>query len=97
MFKNMMQLAKKTAFVSKSKINPNKHFTSKLNNDNFLNGSSRIYIEKLQEQWKKDPKSVHVSWDIYFSSLEKGFDFDSAFQSPPSIDKGNNNKLTNKT
>lgn len=84
-----MQLVKKTSFVSKSKINPRKLFTSKLNNDNFLKGSSRIYIEKMQEQWKKDPKSVHVSWDIYFSSIEKGIDFESAFQSPPSIDKGN--------
>ncbi|CAF1224703.1 unnamed protein product [Adineta steineri] len=31
-----------------------------------FNGSSDNYIESMYEQWSKDPKSVHKSWDLYF-------------------------------
>jgi 2-oxoglutarate dehydrogenase complex dehydrogenase (E1) component-like enzyme len=85
--KNMLQLGKKAAFPLSKNIS-NKLFTSKLNNDSFLNESSGVYIEKMLELWKKDTKSVHNSWDIYFSCIEKGMDYNSAFQSPPTIDKG---------
>ncbi|KAJ2922429.1 hypothetical protein H1R20_g14666, partial [Candolleomyces eurysporus] len=36
--------------------------------------------------WKQDPKSVHASWDIYFSGMEKGLSSPQAFQPPPSTD-----------
>jgi len=88
MFKNMIQLGKKAAFLKNLKFNSMKLFSTKLSNDSFINGTSGIYIEKMHEQWKKDPKAVHTSWDIYFSNLDAGLDYHEAFQSPPTIDKG---------
>jgi len=88
MFKNIMQIGIKKVFFKGCKFNSLKYFSSKLNNDSFINGTSGIYIEKMHEQWKNDPKSVHSSWDIYFSNIEMGLDYQSAFQSPPTIDKG---------
>jgi len=85
--KKILQLGKKAAFPLRRNIS-NKLFTSKLNNDSILNESSGVYTEKMLELWKKDPKSVHNSWDIYFSCIEKGTDYHKAFQSPPTIDKG---------
>jgi 2-oxoglutarate dehydrogenase E1 component len=41
-------------------------------NESFLSGSSISYAEKMFEAWKADPKSVHVSWQAYFSNLSKG-------------------------
>lgn len=87
----MFQLRKKLLFPVHKNI-VKKLFTSKLNNDSFINGTTGVYIERMHELWKKDPKSVHNSWDIYFSSLENGLDFQNAFQSPPTIDKGNKHK-----
>lgn len=97
MFKNMMQLGKKVALFKKCSFTPKKFFSTKLSNDSFINGTSGIYIEKMHEQWKRDNKSVHTSWDIYFSNLEAGLDFQSAFQSPPTIDKGNSYLAKSKT
>ncbi len=88
----MMQFGKKPALFLRGKIKAEKLFTSTSTafvNDSFLTGTSGIYIEKMHELWKKDPKSVHISWDMYFSSLEKGVELNNAFQSPPTIDKGN--------
>jgi 2-oxoglutarate dehydrogenase E1 component len=42
--------------------------------DNFMTGTSGIYVESLFEAWKQDPDSVHVSWNAYFSGLELGID-----------------------
>jgi len=33
--------------------------------------------------WKQDPKSVHPSWNVYFSGLDKGLSSPQAFQPPP--------------
>jgi len=65
----------------------NKVFTTKLNNDSFNTGTSANYIEKMYAEWKKDPKSVHVSWDAYFTNIESGVEPSLAFQTPPTIDK----------
>jgi 2-oxoglutarate dehydrogenase complex dehydrogenase (E1) component-like enzyme len=88
MLKNMMQIGKKASFMNKFRFNSFKSFSNKLNNDSFITGTSGIYIEKMHEQWKKDPKSVHLSWDVYFSNIDSGMDYLNAFQSPPTIDKG---------
>lgn len=37
-------------------------------NDNFLSGTSAMYMENLYEQWKKDPTSVDESWDAVFGN-----------------------------
>lgn len=93
MFKSMMQINKNVSLIKKLNFSSLKKFTNKIGNDSFVSGTSGIYIEKMHEQWKKDPKSVHTSWDIYFSNLEGGLDFSNSFQSPPVIDKGNNDLL----
>ena len=37
-------------------------------------------------QWKQDPSSVHVSWQIYFRNIEGGdMPISQAFQAPPTI------------
>ena len=30
--------------------------------DNFVNGTSAVYVDMLYDQWKEDPNSVHSSW-----------------------------------
>ncbi|OAA36976.1 2-oxoglutarate dehydrogenase E1 component [Beauveria brongniartii RCEF 3172] len=55
-------------------------------NDNFLTGSTANYIDEMYMQWKKDPKSVHVSWQIYFKNMESGdMPISQAFQPPPNL------------
>ena len=37
-------------------------------------------------QWKKDPASVHVSWQVYFANMEDGdMPISQAFQPPPTL------------
>ncbi|KAJ3216898.1 2-oxoglutarate dehydrogenase E1 component [Dinochytrium kinnereticum] len=37
--------------------------------ETFLNGPSATYIEEMYNAWLTDPKSVHLSWQIYFRNL----------------------------
>ncbi|KAI3644982.1 hypothetical protein MP228_011146 [Amoeboaphelidium protococcarum] len=53
--------------------------------EGFLGGSVTPYIEQMYEAWKKDPKSVHVSWQSYFSNVNSGASSKVAFQAPPSL------------
>lgn len=52
-------------------------------NDPFANGTNAYYAEEMYRHWRQDPKSVHVSWDVYFSGLDKGLTSAQAFQPPP--------------
>jgi 2-oxoglutarate dehydrogenase E1 component len=52
-------------------------------NETFINGSSIAYVERMYDSWKEDPKSVHVSWQAYFSNVAKGIT--PAFIPPPSL------------
>lgn len=55
-------------------------------NDNFLSGNTANYIDEMYLQWKEDPKSVHVSWQIYFKNMESGdMPISQAFTPPPSL------------
>ncbi|KDQ11098.1 hypothetical protein BOTBODRAFT_35635 [Botryobasidium botryosum FD-172 SS1] len=54
-------------------------------NDPFANGTNAYYAEEMYRHWKEDPKSVHVSWDTYFSGLEKGIPSQFAFTPPPGL------------
>lgn len=38
--------------------------------------------------WKQDPKSVHVSWQTYFSGLDKGLPSSEAFNPAPGFVSG---------
>ena len=54
--------------------------------DNFLSGSTANYIDEMYMQWKQDPKSVHVSWQVYFKNMESGeMPISQAFQPPPNL------------
>jgi 2-oxoglutarate dehydrogenase E1 component len=52
-------------------------------NDPFANGTNTYYAESMYRHWKKDPKSVHVSWDVYFSGLESGLQSSQVFSPTP--------------
>ncbi|KAL1903674.1 2-oxoglutarate dehydrogenase E1 component [Sporothrix stenoceras] len=55
-------------------------------NDNFLSGNAANYIDEMYLQWKHDPKSVHVSWQVYFKNVESGdMPISQAFTPPPSL------------
>src|SRR4051812_17646494 len=58
-------------------------------NDSFLSGSTANYIDEMYLQWKEDPKSVHVSWQVYFKNMESGdMPIQQAFQPPPTLVPG---------
>lgn len=53
-------------------------------NDPFANGTNTYYVEEMYRLWRQDPKSVHVSWDVYFTGMDKkGLSSPQAFQPPP--------------
>lgn len=54
-------------------------------NDPFANGTNAYYAEEMYRLWRQDPKSVHASWDVYFSGMAKGLTSPQAFQPPPSL------------
>jgi 2-oxoglutarate dehydrogenase E1 component len=39
----------------------------------------------MYRAWKQDPKSVHTSWNAYFSGLDKGLPSAQAFMPPPGL------------
>ncbi|KAI0451830.1 oxoglutarate dehydrogenase [Xylaria acuta] len=55
-------------------------------NDNFLSGNTANYIDEMYMQWRQDPESVHVSWQVYFKNMESGdMPIEQAFTPPPTI------------
>ncbi|KAI8998092.1 thiamine diphosphate-binding protein [Gaertneriomyces semiglobifer] len=52
--------------------------------ENFVNGPSGPYVEEMYSAWLKDPKSVHLSWQVYFNNLANE-GRSPAFQAPPTI------------
>jgi len=54
-------------------------------NDAFANGTNAYYAEEMYRLWRQDPKSVHASWDVYFSGMDKGLSSSQAFQPPPNL------------
>jgi 2-oxoglutarate dehydrogenase E1 component len=55
-------------------------------NDNFLSGNTANYIDEMYLQWKEDPQSVHVSWQVYFKNMESGdMPLSQAFTPPPNL------------
>jgi len=38
----------------------------------FLSGCSAVYLEDMLEAWRRDPTSVHASWNSYFRQVEAG-------------------------
>lgn len=54
-------------------------------NDPFANGTNAYYAEEMYRHWRQDPHSVHASWAVYFSGMERGLPSSKAFQPPPSL------------
>lgn len=54
-------------------------------NDSFLQTQNANYIDEMYEAWTKDPSSVHVSWNAYFSNLKNNQSPSSAFMAPPTL------------
>lgn len=55
-------------------------------NDSFLQGNTANYIDEMYMQWKKEPASVHFSWQVYFRNMEDGnMPMSQAFQPPPNL------------
>jgi 2-oxoglutarate dehydrogenase E1 component len=61
--------------------------------DAFANGANSYYIEEMYRDWKNDPKSVHASWQAYFSGLDKGLPSAAAFTPPPGLQSGQTNLM----
>ncbi|KAI5837828.1 thiamine diphosphate-binding protein [Morchella snyderi] len=53
--------------------------------DAFLQGNTANYIDEMYLSWKKDPKSVHISWQVYFKNMEGDGPASQAFQAPPTL------------
>lgn len=51
----------------------------------FLNGTSSSYVEQMYLEWLRDPNSVHVSWNAYFSRTAEGAAPGAAYAPPPSL------------
>ncbi|PLB33314.1 alpha-ketoglutarate dehydrogenase KGD1 [Aspergillus candidus] len=55
-------------------------------NDSFLSGNTANYIDEMYLAWRKDPSSVHISWQTYFKNMEDGnMPVSQAFQPPPTL------------
>lgn len=50
-----------------------------------MNGSNAYYAAEMYRLWKQDPNSVHTSWQVYFSGLDKGMKSEDAFRPPPGL------------
>jgi len=51
--------------------------------DNFVNGTSAVYVDMLYDQWKEEPNSVHSSWQAYFQNIDQGVE--KPYEAPPSL------------
>ena len=54
-------------------------------NDPFANGTNAYYVEDMYRHWKQDPKSIHASWQTYFSAMQHGLPSAKAFHPPPGL------------
>ncbi|KAK3107947.1 2-oxoglutarate dehydrogenase E1 component, partial [Teratosphaeriaceae sp. CCFEE 6253] len=54
--------------------------------DSFLSGNTANYVDEMYMSWKRDPSSVHISWQAYFKNMESGdVPISRAFQAPPTL------------
>ena len=56
-----------------------------VSSESFLNGSSSVYVEQMYDHWKRDPSSVHSSWDSFFRNVDSGLGPGQAFQRPSAV------------
>ncbi|PLW37328.1 hypothetical protein PCASD_09642 [Puccinia coronata f. sp. avenae] len=53
--------------------------------DGFVNSNNSYYMEEMYRMWRKDPASVHSSWNVYFTGMENGLPSEKAFRPPPGL------------
>ncbi|CEP21142.1 KGD1 [Cyberlindnera jadinii] len=53
--------------------------------DSFLSTSNANYVDEMYDAWKKDPSSVHASWNAYFKNLDGNVPASQAFIPPPTL------------
>lgn len=54
--------------------------------DSFLQTNNATYVDEMYDAWRKDPSSVHVSWNAYFKNIENNnISPSSAFTAPPTL------------
>lgn len=54
--------------------------------DSFLQGNAANYVDEMYSEWRRDPSSVHISWQSYFKNMESGaMPTSRAFTPPPTI------------
>ena len=51
--------------------------------DSLLMGDNTIYAEQMYSRWIENKKSVHASWDAYFTNLSHGIDSQEPFAEIP--------------
>ncbi|XP_065910011.1 2-oxoglutarate dehydrogenase complex component E1-like isoform X2 [Dysidea avara] len=51
--------------------------------ESFLSGTSSVYVDQMYDAWKKDPNSVHASWNAFFTNVSRGAVPGAAYQRPP--------------
>ena len=87
MFKSIGKaVGKRNALLGKQLQRKNLYLLTELEkfNESFLNASSSAYIESLYDKWLEDRRSVHKSWDLYFSNMARNVPQQELFQLPPS-------------
>lgn len=88
MMRNLNRFSSISNYLTKNVFNKAKsyRFSNSLTSESFASGTSAIYIEHLYSQWLADPSSVDISWQNYFTNVERNLGPGIAFQSPPTID-----------
>lgn len=75
----------KVSFSSTSNLKKVSPINSRVSHDVFMQGTAASYIEEMYDAWMKDPRSVHLSWQVYFRNMENGVSPGIAYQPPPTI------------
>ncbi|UKZ81085.1 2-oxoglutarate dehydrogenase E1 component [Trichoderma virens FT-333] len=78
-----LPLTTRRLYAATTATAPNATYSAPNPSDSFLSGSTANYVDEMYMQWKQDPKSVHVSWQVYFKNMESGdMPISQAFQPP---------------
>jgi len=65
-----------------------RHMSHPTLNESFVSGVSGDYVDGLYEGWKRDPSSVHKSWQVFFQNLDSGASPNQANTLPPVLNGG---------
>jgi len=73
------------SFTSTTQLRNNTPVNHTRLSESFLSGSSGPYVEEMYNNWRRDPNSVHASWNAYFNNVENGLEPGLAHTAPPSL------------